>query len=1016
MNKHIKRISILLTVLLILSTFPIVGASAKVSDNARQDAELRLQSIYEQYYGAGNEYTEESQMNWSLAYEWVEIILNDSDDTYSDADLGKALGDLEEAGRNLVVKGHVVNPNTTFLNPSFTDIDGVLWYAWTWDGSGDGRWVKGDKLSNGYYCFTNLDSNVLFVRSDSSKEIDWNNGSVYNQTEDLENHNSDYVFEITDWKSDSSDKMQGHWVYKGDIVPPTNETVTVEPPTTDPVTEPSTGNARDSLYNTYQRIRNSIPIGGIPYTKESQQRFNAALRAAEDLLGDSTATDVQLYDAESELIAAFNALERSTANRDNLWTAINTLRGYIESGEYLNFSNAAEIKEIYDNALPVAYYEPEQSVIDEWEAKIYAALKKAGVITEPTTYSTEPTGTTDPQSSIPYSEPPTDSTEPTESTEDPTGHCTEHDLPYSPEFGVALANYSSGLVGSSLSVGEIDIFYFDKSIVVFGMTDMLCTVGEEDIDGYHFENWNFFPRESNKTGYCVYCNGTIYNLPDAVKNNIMSARALASIIPHSSKLEGSTQPTETTESLQPIITEPTDPTATTEDPTGHCTDHDQELLKMQFATELVKYSNELGYSDRISLDNVYSYTEDYKNYIFAIKFNYDTASSEVINGYYFVNHGFMPNNSKNKTGLCVFDGTKIYDLPAAIKLGIVTAPTLSSVIPYSQKIIDEQFVTKLNEYTQDLGFNQSYTENDILYSRYSIIDFYGYCNAPESWVLFGLKDTLCTDGIEVIGGYKFCNPSFCGQQYTGERTNLTGYCVYYNNEIYSIAEAVKLGIIMDGNLAALLPYTAKMIYPLPTPTIPDTEQIETNSTETTPTQPATTAPVTYNISKAKVSAVGNKTYTGKAITPTVKVTYNGKILLKNKDYTLSYKNNKNVGTASIIITGKGSYTETKTVTFKIVKAANTMTVKATAKTVKYSKLKNAKQTVSAITVKKAIGKVSYKKTSGKSFFRVNRKTGKITIKKGTKKGTYTIKIKVTAEGKSNYKSGSKTTIVKIKIK
>ena len=93
-----------------------------------------------------------------------------------------------------------------------------------------------------------------------------------------------------------------------------------------------------------------------------------------------------------------------------------------------------------------------------------------------------------------------------------------------------------------------------------------------------------------------------------------------------------------------------------------------------------------------------------------------------------------------------------------------------------------------------------------------------------------------------------------------------------------------------------------------------------------------------------------------------------------------------------------------------------MTVKAAAKTVKYSKLKNAKQTVSAITVKKAIGKVNYKKTSGKSFFTVNSKTGKITIKKSTAKGTYSVKVKVTAAGNFNYKSGSKTVTVKITIK
>lgn len=93
-----------------------------------------------------------------------------------------------------------------------------------------------------------------------------------------------------------------------------------------------------------------------------------------------------------------------------------------------------------------------------------------------------------------------------------------------------------------------------------------------------------------------------------------------------------------------------------------------------------------------------------------------------------------------------------------------------------------------------------------------------------------------------------------------------------------------------------------------------------------------------------------------------------------------------------------------------------MTVKTSIKTVKYKSLKKAKKTVAPITVKKAIGKVSYKKLSGKKNFTVNSKTGKITIKKGTKKGTYTVKVRVTAAGSSNYKSLSKTVTVKIKVK
>ena len=98
------------------------------------------------------------------------------------------------------------------------------------------------------------------------------------------------------------------------------------------------------------------------------------------------------------------------------------------------------------------------------------------------------------------------------------------------------------------------------------------------------------------------------------------------------------------------------------------------------------------------------------------------------------------------------------------------------------------------------------------------------------------------------------------------------------------------------------------------------------------------------------------------------------------------------------------------------KKTNTMVVTAKNKKVKYKKVKKKKQVVSAITVSKAQGAVSYSKVSGKKNFTINNKTGKIIVKKKTKKGTYKIKVKVTANGNSNYNSISKTVTIKIKIK
>ncbi len=58
-------------------------------------------------------------------------------------------------------------------------------------------------------------------------------------------------------------------------------------------------------------------------------------------------------------------------------------------------------------------------------------------------------------------------------------------------------------------------------------------------------------------------------------------------------------------------------------------------------------------------------------------------------------------------------------------------------------------------------------------------------------------------------------------------------------------------------------------------------------------------------------------YTGKAIKPVVTVKDGEQKLQEGIDYTVSYKNNKKVGTASIIVKGKNLYTGSKTLKFKI---------------------------------------------------------------------------------------------------
>lgn len=72
-----------------------------------------------------------------------------------------------------------------------------------------------------------------------------------------------------------------------------------------------------------------------------------------------------------------------------------------------------------------------------------------------------------------------------------------------------------------------------------------------------------------------------------------------------------------------------------------------------------------------------------------------------------------------------------------------------------------------------------------------------------------------------------------------------------------------------------------------------------------------------NANNIKVTGITAKVYTGKAIVQNPVVKYGKVTLKKGKDYTISYKNNKNVGTATVIITGKEKYSGKITKTFVI---------------------------------------------------------------------------------------------------
>ena len=125
-----------------------------------------------------------------------------------------------------------------------------------------------------------------------------------------------------------------------------------------------------------------------------------------------------------------------------------------------------------------------------------------------------------------------------------------------------------------------------------------------------------------------------------------------------------------------------------------------------------------------------------------------------------------------------------------------------------------------------------------------------------------------------------------------------------------------------------------------------------------------------------VSSVSTKTYTGKAIKPSITVTDDalGTVLSSSTDYTRTDSDNTNPGTAKISLEFKGNYTGTITISYKILPK---------------------KTTVKKVTAGKKKATVTYSKISGVTGYQVkcgtNRVVTKSTKTKNTTKTKYTMK-------------------------
>ena len=167
-----------------------------------------------------------------------------------------------------------------------------------------------------------------------------------------------------------------------------------------------------------------------------------------------------------------------------------------------------------------------------------------------------------------------------------------------------------------------------------------------------------------------------------------------------------------------------------------------------------------------------------------------------------------------------------------------------------------------------------------------------------------------------------------------------------------------------------------------------------------------------DITKATVSGISTKAFTGKAITQNVTVKVGNTVLKNGTDYTVSYSNNKKVGKATVKITGKGKYGGVITKTFKINPAKQEIQ-KLTAKSKAFFVDWAQKGSATGYEIQYA---TNSKFTGAKKVTITNNKTDKTTVSKLSANKKYYVRVRsyTTVGGTKYYGAWSATKTVTTK--
>ena len=217
---------------------------------------------------------------------------------------------------------------------------------------------------------------------------------------------------------------------------------------------------------------------------------------------------------------------------------------------------------------------------------------------------------------------------------------------------------------------EVKVYDENADYVLFNIKGKNQSSKTILLGDYSFTTDYYF-HHTNKTGYCLYKDGKIYSISDAVDKGMIGVATLVKKLPNSTKVDTSalSYSKEFCDAVNKYI-------------------DDSGLTSYYFPGGEVGFNvSDIHYGNTVTI-----YNETTTYVVFGIDGVMDAESKELIGNYEF-NHNNMY-SAYNPCGYCVYKDNKVYSIKSAVDSKIIDVETLAKAIPNTTKIEEPTKPTK----------------------------------------------------------------------------------------------------------------------------------------------------------------------------------------------------------------------------------------------------------------------------------------------------------------------------------